>query len=482
MSRISKVFHKFPSAFWSANTMELFERWAWYGMFMVLALYLTGSTDTGALGFTQSQKGILIGTVVMSLYFLPIITGAIADRFGYKRVLIIAYLILISGYYLMGKFRSYGGMFFIFFYVGIGAALFKPIVSATVAKTTDKETSSIGFGIFYMMVNIGAFIGPIFASKFRAFDWQYVFIMSSVIICINMIIVLFIYKEPPRQKNTDPLVKAIGHVFKNIFIALTDLKFLVFLLIIIGFWAMYNQLFYTLPVFINQWVDTTGIYHALASVSPGLASAIGTAQGTIAPEILSDLDALYIIFFQILVSSFVMRFKPLNAMISGIIVGAIGIGLWFITQNGIYLFLSLLIFGLGEMSTSPKITEYIGRIAPPDKVALYMGCSFLPLAGGNFLAGILSGGVYTRIADKITLLQREVAARGLSIPHISESFTQNDYVNRACELMGMNHQQMTDMLWNRYHPSNIWIVFTGIGVGTALILFLYDRLWLKSRK
>jgi dipeptide/tripeptide permease len=462
--------------------MELFERWAWYGMFMVLALYLTGSKDTGALGFSQSQKGILIGTVVMTLYFLPIITGAIADKFGYKKVLILAYIILISGYYLMGQFHSYGGMFFIFFYVGIGAALFKPIISATVAKTTDNETSSIGFGIFYMMVNIGAFVGPVFASKLRALNWEYVFIMSSIIICINMLIVLFIYKEPPRQKNTDPLFKSIGLVIKNIITALTDLKFLAFLLIVIGFWSMYNQLFYTLPVFIDQWVDTTGIYHALASLSPGLASAIGTSQGTIAPEMLSNIDALYIVLFQVMVSAIVMRFKPLNAMMSGFIVSSIGIALWFITQNGFYLFLSLLIFGFGEMASSPKITEYIGRIAPKDKIALYMGCSFLPMAGGNFLAGILSGSVYTRMSDKITILKAEVVSRGLSIPVISDSFTQNDYINRACELMGLNHQQLTNMLWNTYHPSNIWVVFSSIGIGTAILLFLYDRLWLKSKK
>jgi hypothetical protein len=134
------------------------------------------------------------------------------------------------------------------------------------------------------------------------------------------------------------------------------------------------------------------------------------------------------------------------------------------------------------MSSSPKITEYIGRIAPKDKIALYMGCSFLPMAGGNFLAGILSGGVYTRMADKITILQAEVASRGLDIPVISENFTQNDYINRACELMGMKQHELTYMLWNTYHPSNIWVVFSGIGIATTIALFLYDRLWLKSRK
>jgi len=185
---MSKVFKKFSGTFWVANFMELFERWAWYGIFMVLALYLTNSRDTGALGFTQSQKGLLMGTVVAVLYFLPVITGAIADKFGYKKILLISFTILSTGYLTMGYVTSYTGVFLVFFYIAIGAALFKPIIAATVSKTTDNATSSIGFGIYYMMVNIGAFIAPLFSSKLRSFDWRYVFIMSSVIITINFIL------------------------------------------------------------------------------------------------------------------------------------------------------------------------------------------------------------------------------------------------------------------------------------------------------
>jgi dipeptide/tripeptide permease len=480
MGHVKQVFRKLPGNYWWANVMELFERWAWYGMFMVLALYLTGSSDTGALGFTQIQKGLLMGTVVMTLYFLPVITGALADKFGFKKVLIASYLILTSGYFMMGQFTSFTSMFIAFFYVGLGAGLFKPVIQATVAKSTDAESSSIGFGIFYMMVNIGAFIGPLFSSELRLHSWKYVFLMSSGIILINLLIVIFFYKEPPRVVQNEPLGKSMLQVFKNIWSALSDLKFLTFLVIIIGFWSMYNQLFYTLPVFIEQWVDTSVVYNAIHSFSPGLARAFGTPEGTIAAERLTNMDAFYIIVFQILVSSVVMRFRPLKAMMGGILVCAIGIGLWFVTQNGLYLFISLLIFGLGEMSSSPKISEYIGRIAPPDKVALYMGCSFIPLAGGNFIAGLLSGGVYSAMADKISLLQREITARGLSIQEISATFTQNDYLRKAGELMGMDPHTLTDYLWNTYHPSNIWMVFSGIGVGTVILLYLYDRLWLKS--
>nr|NQU90484.1 MFS transporter [Bacteroidota bacterium] len=157
------------------------------------------------------------------------------------------------------------------------------------------------------------------------------------------------------------------------------------------------------------------------------------------------------------------------------------LSLTFYTNNPFFLFLSILIFGLGEMASSPKITEYIGKIAPKEKVALYMGASFIPLAGGNFFAGILSGDVYGRMSDKITLLQWEVAARGLEIPHISDSFTQNDYILRASQLMGMTERQMTNFLWDTYHPNQIWLVFAAIGLGTVILLFLYDRFILSGR-
>lgn len=478
---LSKTIKKFPKTFWSANTMELFERWAWYGMFMVFALYLTGSRDTGALGFSQVQKGLIMGIGTAILYFLPVFTGAIADKVGYKKVLLIAFAILSTGYFMMGCFKTYTSMFIVFLYVALGAALFKPIIAATVSKTTNEETSSIGFGIYYMMVNIGAFIAPLIASKLRVHNWRYVFIMSSVVIAINFIIVLFFYKEPEHEKNDDSLGKTILTILRNIGHTLKDVKFVIFLILIIGFWTMYNQLFYTLPVFIDQWIDTSMIYKAIASVSPHLAQAIGTKGGLIAPEVLSDIDAGYIIIFQILISSLVMKWKPLNAMITGIFICSIGMGLTFVTQNGAYLFISIFIFAVGEMSSSPKITEYIGKIAPKDKTALYMGCSFIPVAGGNFFAGLISGNLYGSISDKVSLLKIEVASRGLDIPKISANFTQNDYFNRAAKLIGVDNQTLTNMLWDKYNPSKIWYVITAIGIVTVIGLLIYDKFILKER-
>jgi len=483
MSTLTTVVKKLPSTYWWANSMELFERLAWYGMFIPLSLYLTGSTETGALGFTQIQKGTLMGTVVMVLYFLPLLTGAIADKFGFRKTLMVAYVVLASGYFAMGQVSSYGAVFAVFMWVALGAGLFKPVIQATVGKTTDETTSSLGFGIFYMIVNIGSFVGPIIASVLRGFSWKYVFIMSSVSILVNLVIVIFFYKEPAQEKNTEPLGQAIKSIFANIFKALSDIKLLIFLLLVIGFWTMYNQLFYTLPVFIDQWVRTDVMFESIKSFWPGFASFLDTQHnGTVASEMLVNIDALFIVMLQIVISTVVMKWKPLNAMISGILVCTIGITLTLLTQNGFFLILSIFIFALGEMSSSPKISEYVARIAPKDKVALYMGCSFIPYAGGNFFAGQISGGVYQRLSDKISLLQLDVASKGLDIPAISDKFTQTDYFNRAAELMGMNNRQLTDYLWTTYNPNKIWYIVFGIGIATVVLLMLYDRLLIRGKK
>ncbi|HPE43857.1 MAG TPA: MFS transporter, partial [Bacteroidales bacterium] len=153
MAMRSGIFSRFPRTFWVANTLELFERWAWYGLFNVLAIYLTASRDTGALGFSQEEKGTMMGLVSALLYFLPVITGSIADKLGYKKVLLLSFGILSTGYLVMGHLTDYSLVFAAFFYIAVGGALFKPVISATIAKTTNKDNSSIGFGIFYMMVN-----------------------------------------------------------------------------------------------------------------------------------------------------------------------------------------------------------------------------------------------------------------------------------------------------------------------------------------
>lgn len=291
-------FNSFPRTFWVANTIELFERWAWYGFFMLFANYLTGSSELGGLEFTQAQKGMLMGVGTGILYFLPVLTGAIADRYGYKKVLFVSFLIYASAFVLLPQFKSFPAVFAMYLYLAVGAALFKPVISATIAKTTNESNASIGFGIFYMIVNIGAFFGPIVTLLFKD-NYNMVFYISAGIVLLNLLL-LFFYKEPGREEMEvikESLGQTFGKIFRNMANIFRDWRFILFLLIVAGFWTMYFQLFYTLPVFISQWVDTSVLYNFFDTYMPFISRNYSPAPGVMDAEFVVNFDAMYIILF-----------------------------------------------------------------------------------------------------------------------------------------------------------------------------------------
>ena len=502
------LMNSFPKPFWVASVMELFERVAWYGMFAILAMYLVASKDVNGLGFTDDQGGAIIGFVTGTLYFLPLITGAIADKIGYKKSLIISYTILAIGYFALGYVDSYWGFFAVFMFLALGAAMFKPVASAIVTRNTDKSNSSMGFGIFYMMVNVGGWIGPFIVGKLRGeSNWQIAFNIAVVAIIINMLFVLFVFKESKNDEQdiNQSLAETVKQSFRNIWEALKDSRLTILLIIMIGFWTLFNQLFYTLPKYIADWVDVEKLFSTINDFSPILASLIGDTQEAIAkPELLINLDAFAIIIFQILISYIIIKWKPINAMIIGFIIVSVGIGLAFYFRDGLFIILGIVIFAIGEMTANPKFSAYIAEISPKGKEALYMGTYFLPVFVGNVIAGWISGSVYGKMSAKISLAQNEAVAQGIDmvdkngqlITYTKTGFkvvddsgnvikgavadiTKNDYITQVAEKINMNAEDFTQHLWNTYHPNEILWVFVGIGILTFLSLLFYDKVYVK---
>lgn len=525
------IFKRFPRTFWVANSIELFERWAWYGFFMLFANYITGSADMGGLELSQAEKGIIMGVGTGILYFLPVLTGSLSDRFGYKNMLIIAFIVYVTAFLTMPLFKSFWGVFGIYLYLALGAALFKPIISATVSKTTNDSNASIGFGIFYMMVNIGAFFGPLLSLVFSD-QKELIFYISAAIISVNFIL-LFFYQEPAStiERETGmqvfgkilitlfvsiivfvslfvvflaiwiietllffiPLKErisvkyrrfvlslSIGEESKNVFTNITDVffdkKFITFLVIVAGFWTMYHQLFFTLPVFIAQWVDTSSVYNFFNSIMPSFIQYYYAGNGQVEAEFITNVDALYIIIFQIIVSSIVMKMKPLQSMTLGFLVCSIGMALTLTSQNVLFVIASIFIFALGEMAGSPKITEYIGRIAPADKKGVYMGYSFIPVFLGNIFAGIISGVVYQSMSDKTSIMKLEAVKQNITMDKASI----NENFQYLASKMNMTGNELTNYLWNEYQPSSIWTVIFGVGLVSVVALFLYDKFMVEK--
>ena len=411
----------FPWNFWVVIFMEFFERGSYYGLMSVLAIYLGDTARGGALGFSEGSVGVMMGVITPLLYLLPILSGALAERFGYRRILLIAFSLLGVGYAVSGHMTGYGWVFASLLVMAVGAGLFKPIPSGTIARITDESNSTLGFGIFYWTINLGAFLFPlILVTWLKAIDWRYVFYLSALGTGLMLIPAFFLYKEPPRPENR----KSLGEVLVGAVLVLKDIRFVLMIVIYSGFWVLYFQMFHTVLWYMKDFVDMTPINGAVN----GLLGTMGIGYHFVFDtQHVTAVNAGTIIILQLVISKLVSKTRALPTMITGIAVGTVGMLLLAFGTNAWIFFAGLVVFSVGEMTTHPKFISYVGQIAPRDKVALYMGYSFLYGVIGSFVGGVIGGYSYEYFVGEIR------------------------------------------------NPQAMWIMFSSLGVATIVGLFLFDR-------
>ena len=378
----------FSKNFWTVITMEFFERGAYYGLMSILSVYLILSRDEGGLGFSKESVGVIKSTITPLLYLLPIIAGAIADRYGYKKVLTFALIVAGLGYFLSGLFTDYAMVFVSLLLMVLGAGFFKPIISGTIARSTDESNSSMGFGIFYWSINLGAFIFPLLlVPVLKDYSWSWVFFMSAISMGLLLLLNFFLYKEPEKPANT----KSFATILKEIVLVIRDFRFIFMILIYSGFWILYFQMFDTVLWYQKDYMDMTPLDNA---VNAFLRLFTENPQWRFDSEHVTVINAGTIIAFQILVSAIVRKTKALPTMIVGISMGTLGMAVLAISDNTWVFIAGLVLFSIGEMTAHPKFISYVGLIAPPDKKALYLGYSFLYRVIGSGVGGVLGAYLY----------------------------------------------------------------------------------------
>jgi dipeptide/tripeptide permease len=428
---LQEIREGFQPAFWVANITELFERLSYYAVNAVLAIYLHET-----LKFSQQQTGELIGFFGGVVWFLPIIGGTLADRFGFRRALAGAYLVLSLGYFLLGSLsaawmeplRSALPLAVVVQLIlcvpALGPAIVKPCVVGTTARAASENVRSLGYSIYYTLVNIGGTLGPILAFTVRrTIGIENVFRVSAVSVLLMFLTTVFFFKEPDRL--VEKQVASFAQAFKNMFVVLGNLRFMTFLLIFSGFWIMFWQEFIALPLFVRGYINPN------ADV-----------------DLLTTVDPLAVILFQILVSYLTRKIRPFGAMTAGILITSLSwlilavcdlslqinttirIASWNLSIQGlpVYALFALVILAIGEMVQSPRYYEYVSRLAPPGQQGTYMGFSFLPIAIGFVVAGQIGGRLVNYFGETL------------------------------------------------HRPNQLWYVISGIGVLTTLLMWLYDKL------
>lgn len=460
---------EFPRAFWMVNVIEMFERLGYYGVRVVIPIYIAQADEIGGLHFSQADKGIIFMVWALIQSLVPVFSGGFADRYGYKRTIAVSMTINIIGYILMATQRSFWPFLFACCILAIGTAIFKPGVQGTLVRTLRKDNSSVGWGVFYMLVNIGGFLGPPLAHYLRGWSWPAVFYGCAAIYSLNYLM-LFTYKgvESGTEKRGGPLLIA-KLTLQNII----QPRLFVFIIIMSGFWLMFMQLFDMLPNFIVDWVDTSRIVAALNL--PGFMTEV-TARGTmIAQEWMINVNSGLIIFCVVLVSWMVARMRRVHSILIGILISSIGLVFAGFSMAGMMCILGILCFSVGEMLASPKMNEYLGVIAPEGKKALYMGYANMPLAIGWAYGSFMGGQVYDKMGDKANLALKYLAENS----GITSGVDRTGAFAKLQEVLNINAVDATNLLWNTYHPYKLWYQFAAIGVASAIGIYFYS-LWVKK--
>jgi proton-dependent oligopeptide transporter, POT family len=406
----------FERPFWVANISELFERLSYYAAFASLARYLHE-----VLHFPTEQTGTLTGFFGGLVWFLPVFGGTLADRMGFRRALSLAYLILSCAYFLLG---SLGASWlapvrdsvplvvlvaFVLALPALGVALVKPSVVGTTARASKENVRSIGYSIYYTLVNIGGAAGPYVASYVHQhLSVENVFRVAALSVFLMFLGVLVFFREPRRHDEVE--TTSLAQAGRNFWTVITNPRFMLFLLIFTGYWIVYWQEFITLPIYVHDYINPHTDTELLLVTGP-----------------------LVVIALTLLINILTQRIRAFTAIIIGTLLTALA---WIIlilrpTVTGVIL--TLVAVALGEITQSPRYYEYISRLAPSGQQGTYMGFAFLPLGIGSLIGGNFGG---------------------FLIHHYGE----------------VKHQ-----------PGMMWVVITAIGILTALLLWIYDKLLLPKQ-
>jgi len=408
--RFQEIRTGFERPFWVANISELFERLSYYAAFASLARYLHET-----LNFGVKQAGSLTGLFGGLVWFLAAFGGTLADRLGFRRSLSLAYFILSCSYFLLGSLGApwlapvrnampLGVLVTIVLMLpALGIALVKPCVVGTTARASKENVRSIGYSIYYTLVNIGGAAGPYVASwVHQHISVENVFRVAALSVFAMFFAILLLFKEPRRSDEAQTV--NLAQAAKNFVTVISNPRFMIFLLIFSGYWIVYWQEFIILPLYIHDYINPKTDTELILVTGP-----------------------LTVISLQMLVSFLTQRIPAFSAITLGTLISGLAWVILIIHPTVPMAILTLFTVSLGEITQSPRYYEYISRLAPSGQQGTYMGFAFLPIGIGSLIGGWFGG---------------------VLIHHFGE----------------VTHQ-----------PSRIWCAVTAVGVATAALLWIYDR-------
>ncbi len=443
--------YRFPASFWNANLTELFERAAYYSMASFIVIYL------GRLGLGDYWPSTLNGILWFLVYFLPILSGSIADQIGFRRSLLLACVLLVGGYFLMGYPVWFGGqplalqagkevtagmgvvtpVAAAILLIGIGGSFVKPCIAGTVQRT-HLGKATLAFAIFYTVINIGSVFGRVTAffvrTKLGRLDT--IFIVSMIAAVLAFLTVLLLYRDPESTVDPNKPRRSLPDILIGMFKVLGSGRFALFLVVSSGFYFIYNQVYNVLPLYVKKTVE----------LSPAM-------------DLYTMANPVTIVLFQLLITKLFGKLPPIKSIIIGTVIiglsmlinvaplfmaGGVTLRVW-LPLGSLFVVMTVALIAFGELFAASRLYEYIGSLAPKGQEGLFLGYANLPMAIGSLVGGPAGAWIFNRImcagavkqANGLLKLDTRAAATG-------------------------------------------WILLALFGLGSALSLWVYNR-WLQRQ-
>jgi len=371
--RLHEIRTGFSATFWIANTLELFERLAFYGAKAVLVVFLAKKVGL------NDEAGTLTGLFSGLIFSLPIVAGVLVDRYGFKKTLMACFFIFCIGYFMIGMAGLQFGaeivdavgkktyVIVVLVLTAIGGSLIKPCIVGTVAKTSKPDAKALGFSVYYTMANVGGALGPLVALQVReAWGIEYVLIMSSITSFFLFLGAWLFYREPEDVSNEVIEKRTLGKVFADMLLVFANFRFMLFLVIFSGLWIMFWQIFYLMPFYCESVIQFSQF------------------------ELLEAVDATIIIVLTVPMALLVKTWKPISAMTLGFVFASLGWILVGAIPTAWAAVTGVAFYAIGEATQAPRFYEYVSNLAPKGQTGTYMGFAFLPVAIGSFSAGAVS--------------------------------------------------------------------------------------------
>jgi len=334
---------------------------------------------------------------------------------------------------------------FILILPALGISMVKPCVVGTTARASKENVRSIGYSIYYTLVNIGGAAGPYVASwTHRHLGVENVYRVAALSVFLMFFVVVLFFREPRKPGDAPP--PSVATVARNFCVVVGNYRLvlpvlLIALLLRIALWiypsvnvpwwiwcgllilvlAGISRFMWFLVIFTGYWVVFWQQYISL----PGYIHRYINPNADV--EMILITDGVSVICLTLAVNFLARKLPAFQAVILGTVITSVS---WLIVAVRPTVWgavLSLFVLALGEITQQPPYYNYISRLAPPDQQGTYMGFAFLPIGIGSLIGGWFGG----------TLMH-----------HFGE----------------VTHR-----------PERIWYVVTGVGLATALLLWIYDK-------